>query len=354
MLGASPAARVPARDVAAARAVDHRGRIDRVPVHVHVVRRRVAARPIPRTRRSRSRSTGRRSSCSTCGPRPRSRSCRSSRCSASCSRWRGRRNGAAVAQRLSARPTRPGDRAGGEKLVVGGILGVDDALPRRCRCCCSSWRSLHVGGQWSLASYRALGSSASTTTLFVSPWAAVRNSVEFAAIATVIALVVGGLASVAIASRPGRATAHDGRVPDAAARHVGGDGRIRIPARVPSTRRTGSRRRRCSFRSRTRSSRSRSSCGRSCPRCAASIRACGTRRRCSARGRVGCGARSISRSRARAFAVAAGFCAAVSLGEFGATLFIARPDWPTVPIAIQRFLAAARARSTSTRRWRCR
>ena len=42
---------------------------------------------------------------------------------------------------------------------------------------------------------------------------------------------------------------------------------------------------------------------------------------------------------ARAFAVAAGFCAAVSLGEFGATLFIARPDWPTVPIAIQRFLA---------------
>jgi len=42
---------------------------------------------------------------------------------------------------------------------------------------------------------------------------------------------------------------------------------------------------------------------------------------------------------ARAFVVAAGFCAAVSLGEFGATLFIARPDWPTVPIAIDRFLA---------------
>ena len=41
---------------------------------------------------------------------------------------------------------------------------------------------------------------------------------------------------------------------------------------------------------------------------------------------------------ARAFLVGAGFAAAVSLGEFGATLFIARPDWPTVPIAIQRFL----------------
>jgi thiamine transport system permease protein len=29
---------------------------------------------------------------------------------------------------------------------------------------------------------------------------------------------------------------------------------------------------------------------------------------------------------------------AVSLGEFGATLFIARPDTPTLPIAISRFL----------------
>jgi thiamine transport system permease protein len=40
----------------------------------------------------------------------------------------------------------------------------------------------------------------------------------------------------------------------------------------------------------------------------------------------------------RAFVVAAGFCVAVSLGEFGATLFVARPDTPTIPIAIQRFL----------------
>ncbi len=63
------------------------------------------------------------------------------------------------------------------------------------------------------------------------------------------------------------------------------------------------------------------------------------RRRCSAQDRHASGAKSISRSRRRAFAVAAGFCAAVSLGEFGATLFIARPDWPTVPIAISRFLA---------------
>ncbi len=41
---------------------------------------------------------------------------------------------------------------------------------------------------------------------------------------------------------------------------------------------------------------------------------------------------------ARAAAIGAGFAFAVSLGEFGATLFIARPDVPTVPVAIFRLL----------------
>ena len=41
----------------------------------------------------------------------------------------------------------------------------------------------------------------------------------------------------------------------------------------------------------------------------------------------------------RAFLVAAGFAAAISLGDFGATAFIARPDAPTVPIAIFRLLS---------------
>jgi thiamine transport system permease protein len=40
----------------------------------------------------------------------------------------------------------------------------------------------------------------------------------------------------------------------------------------------------------------------------------------------------------RAALVGAGFAFAVSLGEFGATLFVARPDTPTIPIAIFRFL----------------
>lgn len=43
----------------------------------------------------------------------------------------------------------------------------------------------------------------------------------------------------------------------------------------------------------------------------------------------------------RALAVAAGFAFAVSLGEFGATVFIARPDHPTLPVAVARFLGRA-------------
>jgi thiamine transport system permease protein len=42
---------------------------------------------------------------------------------------------------------------------------------------------------------------------------------------------------------------------------------------------------------------------------------------------------------ARAALVGASFAFAVSLGEFGATLFIARPDAPTMPIAIFRLLS---------------
>ncbi|WP_327299552.1 MULTISPECIES: iron ABC transporter permease [unclassified Streptomyces] len=43
----------------------------------------------------------------------------------------------------------------------------------------------------------------------------------------------------------------------------------------------------------------------------------------------------------RALLVAAGFAFAVSLGEFGATAFIARPDNPTLPVAVARLLGRA-------------
>ncbi|MFJ5079098.1 ABC transporter permease [Streptomyces sp. NPDC088553] len=40
----------------------------------------------------------------------------------------------------------------------------------------------------------------------------------------------------------------------------------------------------------------------------------------------------------RALLIAAGFAFAVSLGEFGATVFIARPDSPTLPVAVARLI----------------
>lgn len=43
----------------------------------------------------------------------------------------------------------------------------------------------------------------------------------------------------------------------------------------------------------------------------------------------------------RAVLVSAGFAFAVSLGEFGATVFIARPDAPTLPVAVARMLGRA-------------
>ena len=48
--------------------------------------------------------------------------------------------------------------------------------------------------------------------------------------------------------------------------------------------------------------------------------------------------------------IAAGFAFAVSLGEFGATVFIARPDSPTLPVAVARLLGRA-GTSTTARRW---
>lgn len=50
---------------------------------------------------------------------------------------------------------------------------------------------------------------------------------------------------------------------------------------------------------------------------------------------------------ARAVGVAAGFAFAIALGEFGATVFVARADWPTLPVAIFRFLGRPGAENQS-------
>jgi thiamine transport system permease protein len=50
---------------------------------------------------------------------------------------------------------------------------------------------------------------------------------------------------------------------------------------------------------------------------------------------------------ARAAGVAAGFAFAIALGEFGATVFVARAEWPTLPVAIFRFLGRPGAENQS-------
>ena len=55
----------------------------------------------------------------------------------------------------------------------------------------------------------------------------------------------------------------------------------------------------------------------------------------------------------RAFAVAAGFAFAIALGEFGATVFVARAEQPTLPVAIFRFLGRPGSGEPGTRGSAC-
>ena len=170
---------------------------------------------------------------------------------------------------------------------------------------------------------------------------------------SVLAVVVGGLAACAIAYA-GRA----GRVLDAAAMLPLGTSAVTVGfgmllafARPRWT---------CAgrggwCRSRTRWSRSRWCCARCCRCCARSTRGCArSPRTLGAAAGAGLGGRSTCRCSGRALAVGAGFAFAVSLGEFGATAFLARPDTPTLPVQIVDASSAGPARSGTARRWRWR
>src|SRR4029079_17223860 len=88
----------------------------------------------------------------------------------------------AVTQRLvAARDTARRPR-GRERFTVGAVLAVT-AVFLGGPMLVLAITSLRVGGDWSLASYRALGSSSATDTLFVPAWDAIRNSIVFASAA---------------------------------------------------------------------------------------------------------------------------------------------------------------------------
>lgn len=198
-------------------------------------------------------------------------------------------------------------------------------------------RSFRVGDGYGLGWYRALGDSAGTV-LFVPPTEAVRNSLVYAGAATLLALAVGGCAAVALAA------------PWRRARRRGLDTLLMLPlgtsavtvgfgflvaldeppldlrssvALVPIAHALVA----VPFVVRTLTPVLRSID----PRLREAAALLG-----ASPGRVW---REVDlRIASRAGLVAAGFAFAVSLGEFGATLLIARSARPTVPVAIFRFL----------------
>jgi thiamine transport system permease protein len=194
-------------------------------------------------------------------------------------------------------------------------------------------RSLAVGDGHSFEAYRAL--TRPTSALLATPWEAILNSVAYAAAAAVIAVVVGGLAAFAIAA-PRGSRLLDGllMLPLGASAVMLGFGfviafdeppldfrasRWIVPVvqalvALPFVVRI----------------------------VAPTLRAIDERQR-EAAALLGASPGRVRREIdlpivGRALAVGAGFAFAISLGEFGATVFLARPDSPTLPVAIFRFL----------------
>jgi len=196
-------------------------------------------------------------------------------------------------------------------------------------------RSLAVGDGYGLDAYRAL--SRSTNALLATPWEAVANSLFYAAGASAIAVVIGGLAAFAVAGS-GRSGTQllDGllMVPLGASAVMLGFGFV-ITFDAPPI----------DFRS--------------SPwivpvaqalvaipfvvRIVAPTLCAIDEREREAAAVLGASPGRVRREidlpiASRALGVAAGFAFAISLGEFGATVFLARPDSPTLPVAIFRFL----------------
>lgn len=197
-------------------------------------------------------------------------------------------------------------------------------------------RSFHAGRGRGLEAWRQLGDRGRTSGLFVSPLEAVGNSLRFAVAATVIAVVLGGLAAAALTRSGGRVA----RTVDAALLLPLGTSAVTVgfgflialdepvdlrasPWLVPLAQALVA----LPFVVRTMTP---------------VLRSIDDRLR-EAAAVLGASPAQVWREVdlplvRRALLVAAGFAFAVSLGEFGATTMIARADAPTVPVAIDRLL----------------
>jgi thiamine transport system permease protein len=194
-------------------------------------------------------------------------------------------------------------------------------------------RSFALGDGHSLEAYRQL--TRPTSALLVEPWEAIVNSLLYASAATVLAVLVGGLAAFAVAGRRG-ARLLDGllMLPLGASAVMLGFGFViafdeglldfrSAPWIVPVVQALVA----IPFVVRI---------------VVPTLRSIDDRQR-EAAAVLGASPGRVRREidlpiAARALAVAAGFAFAISLGEFGATVFLARPDSPTLPVAVYRFL----------------
>ncbi len=201
-------------------------------------------------------------------------------------------------------------------------------------------RSLSTRSGYGFGYYRSLSTIHAGSSLFVPPSEAIRNSLVFATAATVIALVVGGLASFALASRrPGHGVTRAGfdmllMLPLGTSAVTIGFGFLIALDHPPLDLRTSPL---------------------LIPIAHALVaipfvvrimlpvlRSVDNRLR-EAASVLGASPARVWREVdlpivARAALVAAGFAFAISLGEFGATIFIVRPDYPTLPVEIYRLL----------------
>jgi len=232
----------------------------------------------------------------------------------------------------SERDTLRRPRTARDKLVVTASLGLL-ALFLGLPLAVLVERSLAVGGGHGLDAYEALGRPASV--LLAAPWEAVVNSIVYATAATLIAVVVGGLAAFAVAEARGSRIL-DGLIllPLGASAVMLGLGFLiafdtppldfrAAPWLVPVAQALVA----IPFVVRI---------------LVPTLRSIDPHQR-EAAALLGAAPGRVRREIdlpivSRGLAVAAGFAFAISLGEFGATVFLARPDRPTLPVAIFRFL----------------
>jgi thiamine transport system permease protein len=238
----------------------------------------------------------------------------------------------ATASPRSERETLRPVRTSRDRLVVGAslaLLGVFLGLPLAVLI----ERSFAIGEGHGFDAYEALGRP--TSVLLVAPWEAIANSVVYAAAATVIAVAVGGLAAFAVADT------HGSRLLDVLVLVPLGVSAVMLgfgfliafdeppldiraaPWIVPVAQALVA----IPFVVRI---------------VAPTLRSIDPRQR-EAAAVLGASPGRVRREIdlpivSRGLAVAAGFAFAISLGEFGATVFLARPDRPTLPVAIFRFL----------------